>query len=240
MHKNNQLEDVVLGHTVVSHHEKPKLSCWFGYNWGRKPEISGKEDLSFLGPEGGIPRASELCHKILGLGHVFFPHKFNTNLRKHHIFWWEQQVTRQNPWMMTASCQAYPAYLKKCRSCARIFECLTTNLLSFMSWWFGRVKTALNHQRFGSANWMTPSQHWSTSWNQVLGCPIPISFIVFFWEWYHPIFHKHEYCQPPRSNHFLVYPIRIPPMMPCRGCRGFVRSRYDSPTYPWLPSGNLT
>ena len=113
MHKNNQLEDVVLGHTVVSHHEKPKLSCWFGYNWGRKPEISGKEDLSFLGPEGGIPRASELCHKILGLGHVFFPHKFNTNLRKHHIFWWEQQVTRQNPWMMTASCQAYPAYLKK-------------------------------------------------------------------------------------------------------------------------------
>jgi hypothetical protein len=69
---------------------------------------------------------------------------------------------------------------KKCRSCARIFECLTTNLLSFMSWWFGRVKTALNHQRFGSANWMTPSQHWSTSWNQVLGCPIPISFNVFF------------------------------------------------------------
>ena len=129
---------------------------------------------------------------------------------------------------------------KKCRSCARIFECLTTNLLSFMSWWFGRVKTALNHQRFGSANWMTLSQHWSTSWNQVLGCPIPISFNVFFWEWYHPIFHKHEYYQPPRSNHFLVYPIRIPPMMPCRGCRGFVRSRYDSPTYPWLPSGNLT
>ena len=42
-----------------------------------------------------------------------FFHKFNTNLRKHHIFWWEQQVTRQNPWMMTASCQAYPAYLKK-------------------------------------------------------------------------------------------------------------------------------